>query len=189
MGNGRTLTRFPHDKKAATMSIKAYKYRIEANKATTEKLQWVLDRARELYNAGLQERRDVYEIMVKPRASNLRESTRSASTSKSAIWWTSKKRSGQSIRRLPHMFSKMSSFAWIRHSRHSSGASRTARSPDTPAFRGAIATTRSAIPTGQAGSSRWKSGRKRARRSFQEGSISVRSVPLRSSCIVRWKAT
>ena len=34
------------------MSIKAYKYRIYANKQTTEKLQWVLDRCRELYNAA-----------------------------------------------------------------------------------------------------------------------------------------
>src|SRR6266702_8195604 len=48
-----------------SMSIKAFKYRIYANKQTTEKLQWVLDRCRELYNAGLQERRDAYEIMVK----------------------------------------------------------------------------------------------------------------------------
>jgi putative transposase len=47
------------------MSIKAYKYRIYANKATTEKMQWVLDRCRELYNAGLQERRDAYELCVK----------------------------------------------------------------------------------------------------------------------------
>jgi putative transposase len=47
------------------MSIKAFKYRMYANRQTTEKLQWVLDRCRELYNAGLQERRDGYEIMVK----------------------------------------------------------------------------------------------------------------------------
>nr|HET6904051.1 transposase [Ktedonobacteraceae bacterium] len=47
------------------MSIKAYKYRIYANKATAEKLHWVLDRCRELYNAGLQERRDAYEIGVR----------------------------------------------------------------------------------------------------------------------------
>ena len=38
------------------MSMKAYKYRIYANKQTIEKLAWVLDRCRELYNAGLQER-------------------------------------------------------------------------------------------------------------------------------------
>src|SRR6266496_3697174 len=48
-----------------SMSIKAFKYRIYANKATTNKLQWVLDRCRELYNAGLQERRDAYEACVK----------------------------------------------------------------------------------------------------------------------------
>ncbi len=47
------------------MSIKAYKYRMYGNKATTNKLQWVLDRCRELYNAGLQERRDAYEACVK----------------------------------------------------------------------------------------------------------------------------
>ena len=47
------------------MSIKAFKYRLSANKATTEKLQWVLDRARELYNAALTERRDAYEMHVK----------------------------------------------------------------------------------------------------------------------------
>ena len=38
--------------------MKAYKYRIYANKQTTEKLAWVLDRCRELYNAALQERCD-----------------------------------------------------------------------------------------------------------------------------------
>ena len=47
------------------MSIKAFTYRIDANKQTTEKLHWVLDPSRELYNAGLQERRDAYEIAVK----------------------------------------------------------------------------------------------------------------------------
>ncbi|HVB20528.1 MAG TPA: transposase [Ktedonobacteraceae bacterium] len=47
------------------MNIKAFKYRIYANTATTKKLHWVLDRCRELYNAGLQERRDAYEIGVR----------------------------------------------------------------------------------------------------------------------------
>ena len=42
------------------MSIKAYKYRISMHKATAEQLQWVLDRARELYNAALSERKDAY---------------------------------------------------------------------------------------------------------------------------------
>jgi putative transposase len=48
------------DEAIETMSIKAYKYRISMNKATAEKLQWVLDRARELYNAALSERKDAY---------------------------------------------------------------------------------------------------------------------------------
>src|SRR6266699_2987233 len=52
-------------KKSDKMSIKAYKSRIYPHKATTEKLQWVLDRCRELYNAGLQERRDAYEMAVR----------------------------------------------------------------------------------------------------------------------------
>lgn len=43
------------------VSIKAYKYRISANKQTSEKLQWVLDRCRELYNAALSERKDAYQ--------------------------------------------------------------------------------------------------------------------------------
>src|SRR6185312_6578202 len=46
-------------------SLKAYKYRLYPNKKQEEKLQWTLDRARELYNAALQERRDAYEMMVK----------------------------------------------------------------------------------------------------------------------------
>lgn len=47
------------------MNIKAYKYRIGANKVTTEKLQWVLDRCRELYNAALSERKDAYKYAGK----------------------------------------------------------------------------------------------------------------------------
>jgi putative transposase len=47
------------------MSLKAYKYRLYANTATTEKLQWVLDRCRELYNAALDERKSAYRIAGK----------------------------------------------------------------------------------------------------------------------------
>ena len=47
------------------MSIKAYKYRIDASKATAEKLQWVLDRARELYNAALAERKEAWRMAGK----------------------------------------------------------------------------------------------------------------------------
>jgi putative transposase len=45
--------------------LKSFKYRIYPNKEQIERLQWVLDRCRELYNAALQERRDAYEIQVK----------------------------------------------------------------------------------------------------------------------------
>ncbi len=43
-------------------SLKAYKYRLYPNRKQTEKLQWTLDRARELYNAALEERRDAYRM-------------------------------------------------------------------------------------------------------------------------------
>ena len=46
-------------------NLKAYTYRLYPNKKQAEKLQWTLDRARELYNAAIQERRDAYEISVK----------------------------------------------------------------------------------------------------------------------------
>src|SRR3989441_2254691 len=39
---------------------KAYKFRLYPNKQQEEKLFWTLDRCRELYNAGLQERKDAY---------------------------------------------------------------------------------------------------------------------------------
>lgn len=34
------------------MAMKAYKFRIYPNKATAEKLEWTLDRCRELYESG-----------------------------------------------------------------------------------------------------------------------------------------
>ena len=40
--------------------LKAYKYRLYPTKKQREKLQWTLDRARELYNAAIQERGDAY---------------------------------------------------------------------------------------------------------------------------------
>src|SRR5437016_8124933 len=43
-------------------SLKASKYRLYPNKKQAEKLHWTLDRARELYNAALQERRDAYRM-------------------------------------------------------------------------------------------------------------------------------
>lgn len=74
------------------MSIKAYKYRIYANKGTTEKLHWVLDRCRELYNAGLQERRDAYELGVKRHPGYYDEETRKQLTREHAIGYYEQKR-------------------------------------------------------------------------------------------------
>lgn len=47
------------------MAMKSYKYRIYPNQATAEKLQWTLDRCRELYNAALQERREAWKYECK----------------------------------------------------------------------------------------------------------------------------
>lgn len=43
---------------------KAFKYRLYPNKATAEKLQWTLDRCRELYNAALDERKSSTRRMI-----------------------------------------------------------------------------------------------------------------------------
>jgi len=74
------------------MSIKAYKYRIYANTATTEKLHWVLDRCRELYNAGLQERRDAYEMAVKRHPNYYDDEARKLLTREHAIGYYEQKR-------------------------------------------------------------------------------------------------
>lgn len=74
------------------MSIKTYKYRISASATTAQKLQWVLDRARELYNAGLQERRDAYEIGVKRHPSYYDEETRKQLTREHAVDYYQQKR-------------------------------------------------------------------------------------------------
>lgn len=47
------------------MPMKTYKYRLYPNKEQVQKLEWTLDRCREVYNAALQERRDRYEIAIK----------------------------------------------------------------------------------------------------------------------------
>lgn len=44
-----------------TTILKAYKYRLYPNKAQAEKLQWILSRCCELYNAALQERKEAYQ--------------------------------------------------------------------------------------------------------------------------------
>ena len=47
------------------MPRKAFEYRLSLNQATARKLQWTLNRCRELYNAALTERRDAYEFHVR----------------------------------------------------------------------------------------------------------------------------
>ncbi len=39
-------------------NLKAYKYRLYPNKEQAEKLQWRVDRCRDLYNSAFQERRE-----------------------------------------------------------------------------------------------------------------------------------
>src|SRR5713226_5894664 len=74
------------------MSIKAYKYRIYANATVTAKLYEVLNRCRELYNAGMQERRDAYEIMVKRHPNYYDEQMRKRLTREHAIGYYEQKR-------------------------------------------------------------------------------------------------
>lgn len=66
-------------------NLKAYKYRLYPNKQQAEKLQWTLDRARELYNAAVQERRDAYEIVVKRHPNYYDEATRKHLTQEHAL--------------------------------------------------------------------------------------------------------
>jgi transposase len=47
------------------MSKQAYKFRLYPTKKQAQALQWTLERARELYNAALQERRDAYRMAGK----------------------------------------------------------------------------------------------------------------------------
>jgi putative transposase len=47
------------------MPIKTFKYRLSPNQATSAKLQWILDRCRELYNAALAERKEAYRMAGK----------------------------------------------------------------------------------------------------------------------------
>jgi putative transposase len=74
------------------MSVKAYTYRIYANQQTTKKLRWVLDRCRELYNAGLQERRDAYEIGVRRHPNYYDDEARKQLTREHAVGYYEQKR-------------------------------------------------------------------------------------------------
>ncbi|HYU76140.1 MAG TPA: transposase [Ktedonobacteraceae bacterium] len=91
------------------MSIKAFKYRIYANKHTTEKLQWVLDRCRELYNAGLQERRDAYEMAVKRHPNYYDDEARKQLTREHAVGYYEQKRELVDIKELRPEYQEIAS--------------------------------------------------------------------------------
>ena len=99
LNEGGTASR-PSQKKEQTMSIKAYKYRISANKQIADKLYWTLDRCRELYNAGLQERRDAYEMGVKRHPGYYDEKTRKQLIREHAIDYYEQKRELVAIKEL-----------------------------------------------------------------------------------------
>ncbi|MFL5663119.1 MAG: RNA-guided endonuclease InsQ/TnpB family protein [Ktedonobacteraceae bacterium] len=65
--------------------LRAYKYKLYPNNQQAGQLQWTLDRARELYNSALQERRDAYEMMVKRHPNYYDEATRSQLTQEHAL--------------------------------------------------------------------------------------------------------
>ena len=79
-------------RKGMHMSMKVYKYRISAKQHITGRLQWVLDRCRELYNASLQARRDAYELAVKRHPNYYDEETRKQLTKAHAVGYYEQKR-------------------------------------------------------------------------------------------------
>jgi putative transposase len=148
VGNGQVFARFPPDKKAAPMSIKTYKYRISPNKTTTDKLYRVLNLCRELYNAGLQERRDAYEIKVKRHPNSYDNDIRKQLIREHAISVYGQKRDLVEIKEIRPEYQEIASHvlqdvlfrleeafkAFFRRMRNG-------EKPGYPDFRGAIATT------------------------------------------------
>jgi putative transposase len=91
------------------MSIKAYKYRIYAHPFTTAKLQWTLDRCRELYNAALIERRDAYEMHVKRHSGYYDEETRKQLTCGLTVDYYGQKRDLVEIKELRPEYQEIAS--------------------------------------------------------------------------------
>lgn len=91
------------------MSIRAFKYRLYANKRTTERLQWVLDRCRELYNAGLQERRDAYELGVRRHPGYFDEETRKKLSRELSIDYYEQKRELVDVKELRPEYQEIAS--------------------------------------------------------------------------------
>ncbi len=67
---------------------RAFKYRLYPTRKQRTTLQWTLDRARELYNAALQERRDAYTCKVKRHPNYFDEETRQQLTKEHALTYT-----------------------------------------------------------------------------------------------------
>jgi putative transposase len=91
------------------MSKKAYKYPISANKQTTEKLRWVLDRCRELSTAGLQERHDAYEMAVRHHPHCYDEQIRKQLSREHAVGYYEQKRELLDIKELRPEYQEMAS--------------------------------------------------------------------------------
>ena len=141
------------------MSIKAYKYRIYANKTTTDKLYGVLNRCRELYNAGLQERRDAYETGVRRHPNYYDESTRKHLTKAHAIGVYEQQRDLVEIKAVLRpeyqdiashvlqdvLFRLEKAYKWF------FGRVKHGENPAIPVFRDAIGIHPSRTPMGQAG--------------------------------------
>lgn len=81
----------------------------QPNKSTIEKLQWVLDRCRELYNAGLQERRDTYEMAVKRHPNYYDDETRRQLTREHAVGYYEQKRELVDIKELRPEYQEIAS--------------------------------------------------------------------------------
>lgn len=69
--------------------LKAYKYRFYPTKSTAHKLEWTLERLRELYNAALTERRDAYNFHVKQHPCYYDEETRKRLTKEVPVSYNS----------------------------------------------------------------------------------------------------
>src|SRR5437899_4042245 len=91
------------------MSIKAYKYRIDANATATANLDEVLHRCRELYNAGLQERRDAYEMGVKRHPNYYDDEARKQLTREHAVGYYEQKRELVEIKELRPEYQEIAS--------------------------------------------------------------------------------
>ncbi len=89
--------------------MKAFKYRIEANRATIKRLQWVLDCARELYNAALTERRAAYETHVKRHPGYYDDETRQRLTRELTVDYYGQKRDLVDIKELRPEYQEIAS--------------------------------------------------------------------------------